>query len=177
MKMMLDTFMWTGWEDFINWFDGLSLIQQTIFTILLVSLAVSITVLVCIGVFYLVKYIILGIYYLLKGIFKGIYWVFKKLYDLITGNIPAEPKPKSNYEVPKEEWKATRKSVVILQPNQKSGEKKGVYAYCTDCGSKFTERMNERLKTTGITYCISCGKGFKVEFEPIGLQTIQSYSN
>jgi len=80
---MLDTFIWTHWEDFINWFEGLGLIQQTIFTVLLVSLAVSITVLVCIGLFYLVKYIFLGIYYLFKGIFKGIYLLFKKLFHII----------------------------------------------------------------------------------------------
>jgi len=66
-----------------NWFNGLSMVEQIILASLIVVVSVSVTVLVCIGVYYLIKYLCLGIFYILKGIFKGFKFVINKIVDLI----------------------------------------------------------------------------------------------
>ena len=173
--MKFDSFIsWTSWEDFINWFDSISTIEQTIFTVFLVMFWVSLTVLICIGVFYLVKYAILGIYYLLKWIFTGIYIGFKKLYDLIAGMSTEETSQINRYEtnntVPS--YSSAKTDVrENIEKKTSSGDYPIPYSFCTNCGNKFSRIMFDKLRTSGVTYCIHCGEGCKlVELESIKTQ-------
>lgn len=158
---------WTSWEGFISWFDSISMIEQTIFTVFLVLFCVSITVLICIGVFYLVKYIFLGTYYLLKGIFTGIYIGLKKLYDLIAGTTTEETSQTNKYE----SSSTSSSSTTNIEKNLSTIGNPIPFSYCTNCGNKFSSIMFDKLRASGVTYCIHCGEGFKlVELESIKTQ-------
>jgi hypothetical protein len=178
---------WTNWQDFLNWFNNLGVIGQFIFTILLITFAVSITILVCIGVFYLLKYLFLGIYYLLKGLFKGIYLLFKKLHEglvslykilfkrdddsvdkscdseqiIMEKTIEKEPISKTLVEMPRE-----------IDDSLENVEGTN-FAYCPECGMKFTDKMNDHLKLNGRTYCVNCGQGFNIQ-QYINLSSTES---
>lgn len=158
-KMILDIII--GWT---NWFNGLSMVEQIIFTSLIVAFAVSVTVLVCIGVYYLIKYLCLGIIYILKGIFKGFKFVINKIVDLIDKilNLGDHKVPLTEKITDKRE--NIQKSVVELpRMIDKSSEyEQGLdFGFCPECGVRFTHKMHEHLDSNGITFCVHCGQCFR----------------
>jgi len=143
------------WQQFLNWFLEIPLYGQ----ILIIAGAIAIVVLICVGVYYLLKGIAYLIYYILKGvgyliyyIFKGIYLLFEGLYYLISG----KEKPVKQVKQSKVEVSAPviEKQVVSVQKPQPSA-----ISFCSECGNKFSESMITQLKTRGRTFCIHCGEG------------------
>jgi hypothetical protein len=150
------------WEDIINWFIVQPIYGQVLIlvgVIALLALAVVIVYYVLKGVAYLVYYVLKGVYYLLKGIGLLFYKVFEALYYAISG----KPKPESNppdhepqvvpqIEKPPEPITPVQKTYQTINPD---------VAFCSECGSKFSDSMVQTLSNKGFVYCIHCGKGFQ----------------
>ena len=176
---------WISWQDFLGWFNGLGPVEQIIFSCLIVAFAVSITVLVCIGIFYLIKYLCLGIFYILKVIFKGFKYVINKIVDLIDKILNLEPDKVPLTDKIIEKRENTQKSVVelprIIDKSLKNNQEPE-YCYCTECGRKFTDRMHEHLDSNGMTFCVQCGQCFKrdmldkLDDQPINQSITESYT-
>ena len=148
------------WEEFASWFLNIPIYGQ----ILVIFGAVAILVLAGIlvyyilkGVAYLVYYILKGIYLLIKAIILGIYKLFRELYYAISGK-QKPVKQQQEEEVLSESRNASQQikpicsELQIINPN---------IAYCSECGSQFSEKMLQQLSENGIVYCVNCGKGFK----------------
>jgi len=150
------------WEEIVNWFLVQPIYGQVLVlvgVIALLALAVVIVYYVLKGVAYLVYYIIKGVYYLLKGIGLLFYKLFEALYYAISG----EPKPESG--TPAQEQQAPpqiEKQPETITPVQKTYQTVNPdVAFCSECGSKFSNSMNQTLSNKGFVYCIHCGKGFQ----------------
>lgn len=156
--MLLDiNFGWISWQDFIVWFNNLSAVQQIIIVCLVIAFAVSVTILVCIAIYYLIKFICLGIYYLLKGIFKGLHHILVAIFTTKQKEIPNnEEKTEEKEVIKKSEVKLPRKIEVSLENKQPSE-----FNYCPECGMRFTEKMNYHLQLNGMTFCVNCGQCFR----------------
>ncbi|MCK4238049.1 MAG: hypothetical protein KAX33_02930 [Candidatus Lokiarchaeota archaeon] len=184
--MILDIIIgWISWQDFFGWFNSLRLIEQIIFTSLIVAFAVSVTVIVCIGLYYLIKYLCLGIFYILKGIFKGFKFVINKIVDLIDKilnsgghKVPLTDKITENRENFQKSVVELPRMIVKSLKNEQDLE----YCYCTECGMKFTDKMNEHLDSNGMTFCIHCGQCFRIDMlnkldvQPINQSITESYT-
>ncbi|MEJ2277410.1 MAG: hypothetical protein P8Y70_06625 [Candidatus Lokiarchaeota archaeon] len=184
MNDWIDSFsLWfeSVWPQFQVWFLSLPLITQIcliIGTIAILILTVILVYYILKGVAYLIYYLLKGIYLLLKAILKGIYRLFKELYYAISG----KPKPVKQEEilenVPIEIHEKT--PATINQPKQNEISQPKSYqdvdvnvAFCSECGNKFTDRMTEQIQKEGLTYCVYCGKGFrvnKVDIERLSLK-------
>ncbi|MHA1490849.1 MAG: hypothetical protein ACTSRI_14540 [Promethearchaeota archaeon] len=144
------------WQEIVNWFLNLPRPGQ----ILIIIGIVALIVLTCVGVYYLIKgiayliyYLLKGVFYLLKGIALGLYKLFEGIYYLISGK-PRKQKqaPVSKSSNLKEQDTTIRKTIEAYQPE--------AYYFCTECGTKFSDKMIYRLSTDGIVFCEYCGKGF-----------------
>ena len=136
------------WQEILYWFLGLPLSGQ----IFVVLGAITIAILVVIGIYYLLKGIAYLIYYTLKGLFYLLKALFQGLYRLISGK--SNQAPASEISNVKEPGKIAQKSIQSYEPE--------VHYYCTECETKFTDRMNYQLNKEGIVFCDHCGKGFKL---------------
>lgn len=167
-------------QNFINWFNSLSSIEQIIISSVGFALAVAIVVLICIGLAYLLKYIFMGLFYILEHLFKGFHIIFKKLYEIIAGNSSSEKSVEPIFDDKIEENRHIKKSVIILpkKTDKSSEHEQGLeYSYCPECGIRFTERMNDRLNLNGKTYCVNCGQSFIIEQQIISPPITKSYEN
>lgn len=152
-----------AWEEIVNWFVAQPLYGQILVLIGLVAvlaLAVVIVYFVLKGVAYLVYYVLKGVYYLLKGIGLLFYKLFEGLYYAISG----KPKPEST-EV--EEQPAPPQVIVVKEPEPITPIQR-IYqtvqpdvAFCSECGSPFSNSMVQTLSNKGIVFCTRCGHGFK----------------
>ena len=146
------------WEEFAAWFLNIPIYGQILVIFGAVAILIIAGVLVYYilkGVAYLVYYILKGTYLLLKAIVLGIYKLFRELYYAISG----KPKPvKEKEEEPsinnnkQEQIKPVSSELQLINPNA---------AYCSECGSQFSEKMLRQLSENGIVYCVNCGKGYK----------------
>ena len=150
------------WEEIVNWFIvqpiyGQILVLVGVFALL--ALAVVIAYYVLKGVVYLVYYVIKGVYYLLKGIGLLFYKICLALYYAISG----KPKPESN--IPAQVNQApiqVEKELEPITPIQKTYQPVHPdVAFCSECGSSFSNSMIQTLSNKGFVYCIHCGKGFQ----------------
>lgn len=178
---MLEAFFgWNGMQNFVNWFNSLSSIEQIIISSVGFALAVAIIVLIYIGLAYLLKYIFMGLFYILEHLFKGLHIIFKKLYEIIAGKSSSEKSVEPIFDDKIEENRHIKKSVIILpkKTDKSSEHEQGLeYSYCPECGIRFTERMNDRLNLNGKTYCVNCGQSFIIELQIISPPITKSYEN
>ena len=150
------------WEEIVNWYLVQPIYGQILVligVIALLALAVVILYYILKGVAYLVYYIIKGVYYLLKGLGLLFYKAFEALYYAISG----KPKPESS--TPAQEQQAPpqvdRQPEPII-PVQKTYQTINPdVAFCSECGSKFSDSMVRTLSNNDLVYCIHCGKGFQ----------------
>jgi len=159
------------WEPFLDWFLEFPLIVQIsliIGTIAILILTVILVYYILKGVAYLIYYLLKGIYLLLKAIFTGIYRLFKELYYAISGKPKPVKQDESVEQAPVYIHQKTpasniqQQQVLAHKPRSYEDVKEDV-AYCSECGNKFTERMNEQIQKNGLTYCVYCGKGFRID--------------
>lgn len=150
------------WEEVVNWYLAQPIYGQILVlvgVIALLALAVVIVYYVLKGVAYLVYYILKGVYYLLKGIGLLFYKTFEALYYAISG------KPKPECCNPAQEQQTVPQ--VVKQPETITPVQKTYQtinpdvAFCSECGSKFSDSMTQTLSNKGFVYCIHCGKGFQ----------------
>lgn len=141
------------WQGALNWFLSLPIYGQILFIFGIVAF----TVLIITGVYYLLKgiayliyYCLKGLYYLFKGIAFGLYKLFEGLYRLISG----KPANKSQMNCCQNN-NATEAKEIQKVPVQIP--KSSIAQYCSQCGSEFTERMNQQLASSGMVYCVNCG--------------------
>ncbi len=149
------------WEDFIGWFLSIPIEAQILVIIGAVAaviLAGIIVYFVLKGVAYLIYYILKGVYLLLKGIFVGLYKLFEEIYYAVSGKqrppkeVIEEQVQVPAYKEPMQE-KTVQKEYQLIQQN---------VMFCSECGSKFTERMHEQIYQNGVAYCVNCGKGYRL---------------
>jgi hypothetical protein len=150
------------WEQIVEWFLAMPIYLQALLIIgvfAVIVLAVIIVYYVLKGVAHLVYYILKGTYLLIKGIFVGIFKLFEELYYVISGKPRPikEPSDKECCEQPEHPQEQevilpAQKEIQLIQPDA---------IFCSECGTQYTERMIEQLKTNGIAYCVYCGKGYK----------------
>ena len=150
------------WEEIVNWFLVQPIYGQILVlvgVIAILALAVVITYYVLKGVAYLIYYIIKGVYYLLKGIGLLFYKAFEALYYAISGETkPGCCAPAQEQHVPP----LVEKQPEPITPIQKTYQTINPdVAFCSECGSKFSDSMNQTLTNKGFVYCIHCGKGFQ----------------
>ncbi len=147
------------WGQFLSWFLEIPLLGQ----ILLIAGTIAILVLVCVGVYYILKGTAYLVYYILKGtaylvyyIFKGMYMLFEGLYYLISG----KEKPVKQVEVPKEvpEVEATVQEIPKQVIPMKT-EVHGSVSFCSQCGNKYSDSVKHQLTTQGQAFCVHCGEG------------------
>jgi len=152
-----------AWEEIVNWFVAQPLYGQILVLIGLfavIALAVVIVYFVLKGVVYLVYYILKGVYYLLKGIGLLFYKLCEGLYYAISG----KPKPESATE---QEQQAPPQVIVVKEPEpiipvQKTYQAvQSDVAFCSECGSPFSDSMVQTLSNKGSVFCIRCGHGFQ----------------
>ncbi|MFX0033016.1 MAG: hypothetical protein ACFE9P_10150 [Candidatus Hermodarchaeota archaeon] len=152
-------------QEFMEWFLSIPLYVQ----ILVVIGIAAVLVLTAIGVYYLLKGVVYLIYYILKGVYlllKSIgllfYKLFKTIYYAISGkpccsieqkSVEQEVTPQLHNESEIKKKELLEEELDIVNPRA---------AYCTACGSEFSERMHQQLIERGIAYCALCGKGFKI---------------
>ncbi|MBY9009415.1 MAG: hypothetical protein KGD74_06085 [Candidatus Lokiarchaeota archaeon] len=153
-------------QEFMSWFLALPIISQVF--VILVAVGVTILSVIIVyyvlkGVAYLVYYILKGVYLLLKGIFVGLYKLFEELYYEISGKpkpikessdkkcCEQQDAPQQSHEE-QEIIKPMQKEIQIVQPDA---------VFCSECGSQYTLRMLEQLRENGTAYCVFCGKGYK----------------
>lgn len=186
--MLLQDFIeWTSLEGFISWWESLGASEQLILGIFGIIIAVAVTVLVCIGVFYLLKYLFIGLGYMFMYIFKGFAWIFKQLgelFALIFGMEKTETQEtEQSQQVSTEETQPIQKTIVLVpqktEPIPESQDSSKM-SYCTECGMKFTDLTSQKLVKNGVAFCVYCGTGFKPEIVPlqtISLTNQKDYSN
>ena len=148
------------WEEFAAWFLNIPIYGQILVIFGAVAILIITGVLVYYilkGVAYLIYYILKGTYLLLKAIILGIYKLFRELYYVISG----KPKPIKEQEAEEvlnvnnkisQEIKPIHSELQMINPNA---------AYCSECGSQFSEKMLRQLSENGVVYCVNCGKGYK----------------
>ncbi|MFX1239472.1 MAG: hypothetical protein ACFFA0_01610 [Promethearchaeota archaeon] len=148
-------------EEIINWYLAQPLYGQILVLIGLVAviaLAVVILYYVIKGVAYLVYYVAKGVYYLLKGIGLLFYKLFKSLYYAISG----KPKPESTTVQEQQEPPQVVKEPELITPVQRTYQiVQPDVAFCSECGSPFSDSMVQTLSNKGFVYCIRCGHGFQ----------------
>ncbi|MFW9876961.1 MAG: hypothetical protein ACFFG0_28030 [Candidatus Thorarchaeota archaeon] len=158
------------WEEIMNWYIAQPLYGQILVIIGLIAiLALAVVVLYYIlkGVAYLVYYVLKGIYYLLKGIGLLFYKIFEALYYAISG----KPKPNrvSTQEQPiPPQIQKEPESIIPVQRTYQTVQSD--VAFCSECGSKFSDSMIQTLTNKGFVYCIHCGKGFQANSMKIKCQ-------
>ncbi|MFX1529205.1 MAG: hypothetical protein ACFFB4_16650 [Promethearchaeota archaeon] len=158
-------------QEFMEWFLSIPLYGQVLVVIGIAAvlvLTVIVVYYVIKGVVYLVYYILKGVYLLLKGIGLLFYKLFKAIYYAISGKPCCPVEQKEEQEVnPNVQQKLEPQKIEPLEEQLDIIDPRA--AYCTSCGSGFSERMHQQLIERGIAYCALCGKGFKVnmiEIEP-----------
>ena len=180
-KMLLQDFIdWNGWYDIVDWWSGLSATEQLILGIFGIILGVAITVLVCIGVYYLLKYLFIGIAYLFKYIFKGIAWIFQKIGELFAALLKAIKPEEEKVVETQEESVEVERAVVALPPKVKQTLENEVSQnslYCPECGMKFTSMTANNLSSNGKGFCVYCGTGLHIAMNPMNMQTAHQAIN
>ena len=149
--------------DVIEWYFGLPLLMQ-----LIIGIAIAaIIVLVLIGVYYLLKgtgnlinSIFKGIGFIFYGFFHGIYLLFEGLYYLITGKTK---KPKQESSTKAEEKNSEDVQVTDPEPKVPQDYVPEVKFYCSECGTKFSDKMAYLINSKGIAFCECCGKEFRLD--------------
>ncbi|MBY8991198.1 MAG: hypothetical protein KGD58_10635 [Candidatus Lokiarchaeota archaeon] len=152
-----------AWEEIVNWFAtqplyGQILVLIGVFAVL--ALAVVIVYFVLKGVAYLVYYVLKGVFYLLKGIGLLFYKIFEGLYYAISG----KPKPESTAV---EEQQAPPQVIVVKEPEPITPVQRTYktvqsdVAFCSECGSPFSDSMVQTLFNKGFVFCIRCGHGYQ----------------
>ncbi|MFX0082091.1 MAG: hypothetical protein ACFE94_10095 [Candidatus Hodarchaeota archaeon] len=149
------------WEEIVNWYIAQPLYGQILVLIgvfAVLALAVVIVYYVLKGVAYLVYYVIKGIYYLLKGIGLLFYKIFEGLYYAISGKPKPQPAPTQDQQSLPQIEKEPEPIVPVQRTYQTVLSD---VAFCSECGSKFSDSMVQTLSSKGFVYCIHCGKGFQ----------------
>jgi hypothetical protein len=150
-----------SWEEIVDWYLAQPIYGQILVLVgffALLALAVVIAYYIIKGVAYLIYYIIKGIYYLLKGIGLLFYKLFEALYYAISG----KQKPESNSAEEQQAPPQVEKEPEPIIPVQRSYQTVHPdVAFCSECGSKFSDSMVRTLSSKGFVYCIHCGKGFQ----------------
>ena len=151
------------WQEFLTWFFSIPLYGQVL-VIIGAAAAIVLTFIIVYyiikGIVYLIYYIFKGLYLLFKAIFTGIYKLIEELYYLISGKPKPVKEEKQSELVEEEQVEIVPKtrSVELINPGA---------MYCNECGSEFTETMNQNLAIKGLAYCVHCGKGFKLNIVEI----------
>jgi hypothetical protein len=152
-----------AWEEIVNWFIAQPLYGQILVLIGLIAilaLAVVIVYFVLKGVAYLVYYVLKGVFYLLKGIGLLFYKIFEGLYYAISG----KPKPESTaiqeQQVPPQVI-VVKESEPIIPVQRTYQTVQSDVAFCSECGSQFSDSMVQTLTNKGFVFCIKCGHGFQ----------------
>ena len=152
-----------AWEEIVNWFVAQPLYGQILVLIglfAILALAVVILYFVLKGVAYLVYYVLKGVFYLLKWIGLLLYKIFEGLYYAISG----KPKPES---APAEEQQTPPQVIVVKEPEPIIPVQKTYHAvqsdvaFCSECGSPFSDSMVQTFSNKGFVFCIRCGHGFQ----------------
>jgi hypothetical protein len=147
-KMGLENFVETlhfWYLVFIEWY----MIQPIYGQILAIIGVFSILALTVVLVFYLIKgiayliyYILKGVYYILKGIGLGVFKLCEGFYKIVSGKLlPSKHSQSGDFR------RITN-----------SGMNDSRSFYCSECGQRSTERMINRMRSVGLSYCINCGK-------------------
>jgi DNA-directed RNA polymerase subunit RPC12/RpoP len=137
------------WEEFASWFLSIPIYGQ----IAVIFAAVAILIIVGILIYYILKGVAYLIYYMLKGIIIGIYKLIRELYYAISG----KEKPVKDHE----EEKDLRDDSQQVYLNSELQEINPNAAYCSQCGSEFSEKVLKQLYENGVIFCANCGKGYK----------------
>ena len=131
-----------------------------------VTLPIHFQVLLIIGVFAALVLIFTIVYYILKGtaylvyyVLKGVYSLLKEIYYLIFGK--EEQKEQSQERVAPQVVIHDTNRLIAVQ-NTITHVPAGV-SFCSECGTKYTDKMAQQLRSQGTAYCVYCGKGFKSE--------------
>ncbi len=146
MKYIFDSInKW--YNEFIEWYMVQPIYGQ-IFAIIgifvLLALAIILIYYVIKGIAYLVFYIIKGVYYILKGIGYGFFKLFEGFYKLVSGKRKSQVK--ENIETDEKHIDTNELNII----------------YCSECGRRFTKKMNHQLSVNGIAFCVNCGKQFRL---------------
>jgi len=150
------------WEEIVNWFLVQPIYGQVLVlvgVIALLALAVVIVYYVLKGVAYLVYYIIKGVYYLLKAIGLLFYKTFEALYYAISGKSKPESDTPAQGQQALPQVEKQPEPITLVQKTYQTVNLD--VAFCSECGSKFSDSMNQTLSNEGFVYCIHCGKGFQ----------------
>jgi len=149
------------WQEIVDWYLAQPVYGQIFILIgifALLALAVVIVYYVLKGVAYLIYYVLKGVYYLLKGIGLLFYKIFEALYYAISG----KPKPESTPVQVQPAPPQVKEEPEPIIPIQKTFQRVHPdVAFCSECGSKFSDSMMDTLSDKGFVYCIHCGKGFQ----------------
>jgi len=142
------------YNEFIEWYLVQPIYGQ-IFAIIgifvLLALVIILIYYIIKGIAYLVFYIIKGVYYLLKGIGYGFFKLFEGFYNLVSGKRKSQAKE----DIETDEKHINKNELNII--------------YCSECGRRFSNKMNYQLAANGIVFCVNCGKQFSLinALEPI----------
>ncbi|KKM08375.1 hypothetical protein LCGC14_1724400 [marine sediment metagenome] len=151
------------WEEIVNWFVIQPIYGQILIlvgVIALLALAIVLVYYILKGVAYLVYYILKGTYYLLKGIGLLFYKACEALYYAISekpkpGSVSIQQPGAPQIEIQPEPIIPIQKNHQHIQPDA---------TFCTECGTKYTDKMIQTLSNKGSVFCIHCGKGFQANF-------------
>lgn len=151
-KNIADTIiLW--YDKFIEWYLVQPIYGQVltiIGIIALLALVITLIYYVIKGIAYLFYYILKGIYLLLKGIGFGIFKLCEGFYKLVSGDAKKN-KHTNNVILPNED------QFNNIQTN---------ITFCTECGSRFSEKMIRKILLNGNVFCVNCGKEFTLnEFQ------------
>ena len=150
-----------SWEEIVNWYLAQPIYGQILVLVgffALLALAVVIAYYIIKGIAYLVYYLIKGVYYLLKGIGLLFYKLFEALYYAISGKQKPETASVPDQQAPPQVEKEPEPIIPVQRAYQNVHPD---VAFCSECGSKFSDSMVQTLSSKGFVYCIHCGKGFK----------------
>lgn len=139
-------------------FLALPLLQQIIMIAVLVAVTVLVGMLVYYilkGVTYLVYYILKGVFLLVAGIMKGIYKLFKaigkhgaKILEEIGDTI--DDAFNSDITPAKVGAAMSAPSAIVVESPTK-------HHFCNQCGTEYTDNMEETLHNVGACFCQACG--------------------
>lgn len=146
----------------VNWFIAQPLYGRILVLIGLIAIPIAVVIVYFVlkGVAYLVYYVLKGVFYLLKGIGLLFYKIFEGLYYAISG----KPKPESTAI---QEQQAPPQVIVVKDPEPITPVRRTYQtvqsdvAFCSECGSPFSDSMVQTLSNKGFVYCIKCGHGFQ----------------
>ncbi len=160
---MVDVYIFgIPWEEIVNWYLAQPIYGQILVlvgVIALLALAVVILYYILKGVAYLVYYILKGVYYLLKGLGLLFYKAFEALYYVISGKPkPESSTPAQDQQAPPQVERQPEPIITVQKTYQTINPD---VAFCSECGSKFSDSMVRTLSNNGLVYCIHCGKGFQ----------------